>query len=44
MFEVTVYEVIVLPPVAPEVNVTLAAPLLKARPVPTSVAVPIVGA
>ena len=31
-------------PDAAAVNVTVAAPLLKARPVPTSVAVPIVGA
>jgi hypothetical protein len=39
--EVTVKEVAKAP--APAVNVTVAAPLLKAREVPTSVAVPIVG-
>jgi hypothetical protein len=43
--DVTVYEVIAdLPLFAGAVNVTVAAPLLKARAVPTSVAVPIVGA
>jgi hypothetical protein len=42
--EVTVYPVIADPPVWPAVNVTDAAPLLNERDVPTSVAVPIVGA
>jgi hypothetical protein len=42
--EVTVNPVIAVPPVAPAVNVTSPRPLLKARPEPTSVAVPIVGA
>jgi hypothetical protein len=43
--DVTVYAVIGKPPSkVGAVNVTVAAPLLKARPVPTLVAVPIVGA
>ena len=41
--DVAVYDVAAAP-LAAGVNVTVAAPLLKARPVPTSVAVPIVGA
>jgi hypothetical protein len=41
--EVTVYPVIELPPVAFVVNATVAAPLLYALEVPTSVATPIVG-